>query len=127
MKNEFEITNLGLLKYFLGIEVKQMHDGIFIFEEKYSRQILERFKMQNNKATPTPTVVGLKLSKEDCRKSVYPTLYKSMVEILMYLTATWPDMMHAVSLISKFMETPKDSHWQAGKRILRYVNGTGGF
>ena len=83
--------------------------------------------MHNSKVAPTPTIVGLKLSKEDCSKSVDPTLYKSMVGSLMYLTATRPDLMHAVSLISKFMETPRDSHWQAGKRILRYVKGTKGF
>ena len=83
--------------------------------------------MQNSKATPTPTAVGLKLSKEDSSKRVDPTLYKSMVGSLMYLTATRPDLMHAVYLISRFTETPKDSHWQAGKRILRYVNGTKGF
>ena len=63
MKNEFEMTDLGLLKYFLGIEVNQMHDDIFISQEKYARQILERFKMQNSKAAPTPTIVGVKLSK----------------------------------------------------------------
>ncbi|MDF3675368.1 hypothetical protein, partial [Enterobacter hormaechei] len=90
---------------------------IFISQEKYAGQILERFKMQNCKAAPTPTAVGLKLSKEDSSKRVDPTLYKSMVGSLMYLTATRPDLMHAVSLISRFMETPKDSHWQAGKRI----------
>ena len=111
MKNEFEMTNLGLLKYFQGIEVKQMYDGIFISQEKYASQILERFKMLSNKVDPTPTVVGLKLSKEDCSKSVNPTLYKSMVGSLMYLTTTQPDLMHAVSLISRFMETQKDSHW----------------
>ena len=83
--------------------------------------------MQNNKAAPTPKIVGLKLRKEDCNKSVNPTIYKSMVRSLMYLTTTRPDMMHAVSLVSRFMETPKDSHWQEGKRILRYVNGTKGF
>ena len=108
------MIDLGLLKYFLGIEVKQMHDDIFISQEKYANQILERFKMQNNKASPTPTIVGLKLSKEDCSKSVNQTLYKSIVGSLMYLIATRPDMMHAVSLISKFMETPKDFHWQVG-------------
>ena len=118
MKNEFEMTDLGLLKYFLGIEVKQMDDGIFISQEKYAEQILERFKVQNNKSTPTPIAIGLKLSKEDSSKSVNPTLYKSMVGSLMYLTATRPDLMHAVSPIFRFMETPKDSHWQARKRIL---------
>ena len=55
------------------------------------------------------------------------TLYKSMVGSLIYFTTTWPNMMHEVILISRFMETQKDSHWHARKRILRYVNGTKGF
>ena len=75
------MTNAGLLKFFLGKEVKQMHDGIFISQEKYARRILERFKMHNSKAAPTPIAIGLKLSKEDCSKSVNPILYKSMVEV----------------------------------------------
>ena len=68
--------------------------------------------------------MGLKLSKEDCSNNVNPTLYKSMVGSLMYLTATRPDIMYAVSLVSRFMETPKETHWQVSKRILKYVNGT---
>ena len=104
-----------------------MYDGIFISQEIYANHILERFKIKNGKPTPTPTSVGLKLSKQDYSINVDPTLYKSLVGSLMYLIATRPDTMHAVSLISRFMETPKDSHWQAGKRILRYVKGTKGF
>lgn len=84
MKDEFEMTNLGILRYFLGIEVKQMDDGIFISQEKYAHYILERFRTLNNKAAPTPTVVGLKLSKEDCSSSVDPTMFKSLVGSLMY-------------------------------------------
>ena len=83
--------------------------------------------MQNRKAAPTPTAVGLQLSKEDFSKRVDLTLYKSMVGSLMYLTATQLDLIRAVSLISRFMETKRDSHWQVGKRILRYVKGTKGF
>ena len=83
--------------------------------------------MQRSKVGSTPTIVSLKLSKEDHKKSVNPTLYKSMVGSLMYLIATRLDLMYTVSLIFRFMETPKDSHWQARKRILRYVNGTKGF
>ena len=64
IKIEFEMTDLGLLKYFLGIEVKKMCDGMFISQEKYERQILERFKMQNSKAAPTPTIVGVKLRRK---------------------------------------------------------------
>eukprot|EP00253_Pinus_taeda_P005599 PITA_05599 len=72
----------------------------------------------------TPTVMGLKLSREDSSKDFDPSLYKSIVGSLMYLTATRPDIMYAVSLISRFMERPKETHWQAAKRILRYVKGT---
>ena len=77
--------------------------------------------MQECKVAITPTVMGLKLNKEDNSKDFDPSLYKSIFGSLMYLTATRPDIMHAVSLISRFMERPKKAHWQAAKRILRYV------
>jgi hypothetical protein len=124
MKDEFEMTDLGLMRYFLGIEVHQSKAGIFISQSKYAHEILKRFNMINSKATPTPVITGLKLSKEDEGSKVDPTLFKRLVGSLMYLTTTRPDIMYGVSLISRFMETPKESHWKAGKRILRYVNGT---
>eukprot|EP00253_Pinus_taeda_P035278 PITA_35278 len=124
MKEEFEITDMGLLKYFLGIEVDQNENGIFISQANYVNEVLARFNMQKSKAAITPTVMGLKLSKEDNSKDFDPSLYKSIVGSLMYLTATTPNIMHAVSLISRFMERPKEAHWQAAKRILRYVKGT---
>ena len=80
--------------------------------------------MHNNKSTPTPTIIGLKLSKEDFNSNVNPRLYKGVIGNLMYLTATRPDIMYAISFVSRFMETPKKTHWQAAKRILKYVNGT---
>eukprot|EP00253_Pinus_taeda_P010323 PITA_10323 len=126
MKSEFEMTDLGFLRYFLGIKVDQSENGVFISQVKYVEAVLKRY-MQNSKATVTPTVMGLKLSKEDSSKDFDPKLYKSIVGNLMYLTATRPDIMHTVSLISRFMERPKETHWQATKRILRYVNGTKGF
>eukprot|EP00253_Pinus_taeda_P003666 PITA_03666 len=124
MKEEFEMTNMGLLRYFLGIEVGQSENGIFISKEKYVNELLKIFNMQDSKAAITPTVMGLKLSKEDISKDFDPSLYKSIVGNLMYLTATRPDIMHAISLISRFMERPKEAHWQAAKIILRYVKGT---
>eukprot|EP00253_Pinus_taeda_P028724 PITA_28724 len=124
MKEEFEMTDMGFLRYFLGIEVEQNGNGIFISQVKYVNEVLERFNMQESKATITPTVMGLKLNKEDSNKDFDPSLYKSIVGSLMYLTATRPDIMHAVSLISRFMERPKEAHWQATKRIMRYVKGT---
>eukprot|EP00253_Pinus_taeda_P022423 PITA_22423 len=123
MKEEFEMTDMGLLRYFLGIKVDQNENGIFIAQAKYVNEVFERFNMQDNKAAITPTVMGLKLSKEDNNKDFDPSLFKSIVGSLMYLTATRPDIMHAVSLVSRFMERPKEAHWQTAKRILRYVKG----
>eukprot|EP00253_Pinus_taeda_P016070 PITA_16070 len=111
MKEEFETTDMGLLRYFLGIEVDQNENGIFISQEKYVNEVLGRFNMQECKATITPTVMGLKLSKEDNNKDFDPSLYKSIVGSLMYLTATRPDIIFVVSLISRFMERPKEAHW----------------
>eukprot|EP00253_Pinus_taeda_P031816 PITA_31816 len=124
MKSEFEMTDLGFLRYFLGIEVDQSENGVFISQVKYVEAVLKRFNMQDSKAAMTPTVMGLKLTKEDNSKDFDPSLYKSIVGSLMYLTATRLDIMFVVSLISKFMERPKEAHWQAVKRIPRYVKGT---
>eukprot|EP00253_Pinus_taeda_P015702 PITA_15702 len=121
MKEEFEMTDIGLLSYFLGIEVDQNENGIFISQAKYVNEVLGRFNMQDCKAAITPTVMGLKLSKEDSSKDFDPSLYKSIVGSLMYLTASRPNIMLAVSLISRFMERPKEAHWQVAKRILRYA------
>eukprot|EP00253_Pinus_taeda_P018080 PITA_18080 len=107
-----------------GVEVDQNENGIFISQARYVNEVFGRFNMQECKATITPTVMGLKLSKEDSSKDFDPTLYKSIVGSLMYLTTTRPDIMFVVSLISRFMERPKEAYWQAAKRSLRYVKGT---
>eukprot|EP00253_Pinus_taeda_P007600 PITA_07600 len=109
---------MGLLRYFLGIEVDQNENGIFISQARYLNEVLERFHMQECKATITPTVMGLKLTKEDNSKDFDHSLYKSIVGSLMFFTTTRPDIMYVVSLISRFMERPKEAHWQAAKRIL---------
>ena len=80
--------------------------------------------MENCKHVPTPVATGAKLSKDDEGSDVNPTLFKRLVGNLMYITATRSDIMQGVSLISKFMEPPKDTHWSVGKRILRYIVGT---
>jgi hypothetical protein len=79
MKDEIEMTDLGLMRYFLGIEVHQSKVGIFISQSKYAHEILKRFNMINSKAAPTPVISGLKLSKEDEGSKVDPTLFKRLV------------------------------------------------
>jgi hypothetical protein len=86
MKTEFEMTDLGLMKYFLGIEVDQSDDGIFICQTKYENEVLKRFRMLNCKPATTPMATGTKLSKDDVGSYVDPTLYKKLVGSLMYLT-----------------------------------------
>ena len=88
MKTKFEMTDLGMMKYFFGIEVTQSEDGIFINQTKYANDVLKRFRMVNCNPTVTLIVTGTKLSKEDDGSKVYPTLYKIAVGSLMYLTTT---------------------------------------
>jgi hypothetical protein len=83
--------------------------------------------MEESKEAPTPIIIGLKLRKEDKGSKVDPTLFKRLLGNLMYLTTTRPDIMYGVSLISRFMEVPKESHWKVGKIIMIYVNGTRDF
>ncbi|KAJ3705098.1 hypothetical protein LUZ61_008803 [Rhynchospora tenuis] len=124
MKEDFEMTDLGLMTYFLGIEVKQGNNGIFISQENYAKEILKRFKMSDCKPVSTPMECGVKLSRHDEGKVIDATLYKSLVGSLRYLTCTRPDIMYAVGLVSRYMEEPKTMHWKAIKRILRYIRGT---
>jgi hypothetical protein len=127
MNDEFKMTNLGLMRYFLGIEVHQSKAGISISKSKYVHEILKIFNMMNCKASPTPVIMGLKLRKEEKESKVDPTLFKRLVGTLMYLTMRRHDIMYGVRLISRFMETPEESHWKERRRILRYVNGTKDF
>ncbi|XP_059076754.1 secreted RxLR effector protein 161-like [Cryptomeria japonica] len=83
--------------------------------------------MTNVNPAPTPIALGLKLSNDDQISRVDATLFKRLVGNLMYLTVTRPDIMYGVSLISRFMDKPKESHWKDGKRILRYIAGTKSF
>lgn len=124
MKREFELACLGLMKYFLVIEVQQSEQGIFVSRHKYATDILKRFTMKKCKPIDAPIDIGTKQSKKDKRPTIDPFLYKKLVGNLMYLTTTRPDIMYGVSLISRFMQSQKGSHWKIGKMILRYTAGT---
>ncbi|KAL8087732.1 hypothetical protein AgCh_037766 [Apium graveolens] len=124
MTNEFEMTYIGQMSYFLGVEVKQNRDGIFMSQKKYAEQILKKFRMEECKSVSTPAEPSIKLRVDSIRQSVNPTLFKSLVRSLRYLTFTRPDIMYAVGLVSRYMEKPKQDHFMAAKRILRYIKGT---
>ncbi|KAH9687903.1 hypothetical protein KPL70_014941 [Citrus sinensis] len=127
MIKEFEMTDIGLMAYYLGIEVKQKEEGIFISQESYAKEILKRFKMNDCKPISTPVECGVKLSKYDEGEDIDPTFFKSLVGSLRYLTCTRPNILYAVGLVSRYMENPKTTHFKVAKRILRYINGTTNF
>ena len=125
MKKEFDMSDLGRMKYFLGVEVVQNSDGIFICQRKYAKEVLERFCIEICNPVNNLIVTGCKLSKSgNGAASVDVTEYKQLVGSLLYLTATRPDLMYAVGLISRYMEKPTEMHLQAAKRIIRYLKGT---
>ena len=124
MMNEFDMIDLGLMRYFLIIEVVQSPTGIFISQKKHVFEILDRFQMKDCNPVLTLTELGLKLTKHGAGKMANATLYKQIVGSLMYLTSTRPYIMYAVSLINRYMENPSEVHLLAAKRIFRYLKGT---
>jgi hypothetical protein len=124
MLNVFEMTDLGLMSYFLGMEVKQSNDGIFICQTKYAKQILKKFHMESCKSTSTPMNLKEKFNKNDGTNKVNEGLYRSLIGCLMYLTATRFDIAFVVSLLSHFIQCASELHLQVAKRIVRYIKGT---
>jgi hypothetical protein len=124
MKLEFDMTDLGKMKYFLGVEVLQNPEGIYISQRKYAKDVLERFRMEKSNSVKNPIVPGVRLMKDEEGSKVNATMYKQLVGSLMYLIATRLDLMYVVSLISRFMASPTELHLQAAKRVLRYLKGT---
>jgi hypothetical protein len=121
---EFEMTDLGKMIYFLGIKVTQSAGGIFIYQKKYAREVLERFKMDDCNPMQVPIIPGTKLTRDGEGEKIDSTYYKQMIGSLMYMTATRPDLTYVVSLISRFMEAPTELHYQVVRKILRYLKGT---
>ncbi|KAK1414596.1 hypothetical protein QVD17_30343 [Tagetes erecta] len=124
MKKEFEMTDLGLMHYFLGIQVSQSEHEVTLSQGKYAQDLLKRFNMANSAELSTPAEYGITAHKDTTGQDVEANIFRSLVGSLMYLCATRPDITYSVSLISKYMEKPKRSHWEMAKRILRYIKGT---
>ncbi|KAA3482129.1 pleiotropic drug resistance protein 3-like [Gossypium australe] len=124
MMNMFEMSDLGLMTYFLGMEVYQAEGRIFLGQKTFSMKILKTFSMENSKSTSTPMAVGMKLSSQDDHDRVDESAYRSLVGCLLYLTATRPDVMFSVSMLSRFMHCCNKQHLQVAKRVLRYIKGT---
>ncbi|KAL0553407.1 hypothetical protein IC582_007302 [Cucumis melo] len=123
----FEMTDLRLMSYFLGIEIKQGQSEVFICQKKYAKEILKKFKMDECKAVSTPMNQKKKLCKEDGADKVDEGYFRSLIGCLMYLTATRPDILNVLSILSCFMHCASELHLKAAKRVIRYVKGTSDF
>ncbi|XP_058762416.1 secreted RxLR effector protein 161-like, partial [Vicia villosa] len=118
------MSMVGELTYFLGLQIKQMEDFTFLSQSKYAKNIVKKFGMDNasHKRNPAPT--HIKLSKDEGGISVDQSLYRSMIESLLYLTASRPDIAFVVGACVRYQAEPKVSHLNQVKRIFKYVNGT---
>ena len=123
LHSEFATKDLGSLNYFLGLEASSTPDGLFISQLKYARDILTRAQLLDSKPVYTPMVVSQHLIVDGSPFSD-PSLYRSLVGALQYLTITHPDIAHAVNSVNQFLHAPTIDHFLAVKRILRYVKGT---
>ncbi|KAD6118823.1 hypothetical protein E3N88_10094 [Mikania micrantha] len=124
MTKKFEMSAMGELKFFLGLQIKQKHDGIFIHQSKYIKELLKKFDLQNCKPCSSPMSSTTQLDADLKGTSVDETLYRCMIGSLMYLTASRPDIMFATCVCARFQAAPKESHLIAVKRIFRYLQGT---
>ncbi|GJY42445.1 putative ribonuclease H-like domain-containing protein [Tanacetum coccineum] len=123
MHKRFQMSSMGELTFFLGLQVQQKKDGIFISQDKYVAEVLKKFDFATVKTASTPMEPNKALIKDEEADSVDVHLYRSMIGSLMYLTASRPDIMFAVCACARFQVTLKMSHLHAVKRIFRYLKG----
>ncbi|GJU41913.1 ribonuclease H-like domain-containing protein [Tanacetum coccineum] len=123
LHKEFDMTDLGALNYFLGISAVRHPTGLFLSQKKYARQLLERAHMVNCNPSRTPIDTDSKLGPDGVPVQD-PTLYRSLAGGLQYLTFTRPDLSYAVQQVCLYMHDPREPHFAALKRIMRYVQGT---
>ncbi|GJS04270.1 putative ribonuclease H-like domain-containing protein [Tanacetum coccineum] len=121
MHKRFQMSSMDKLTFFLGLQVKQQPDGIFISQDKYVADILKKFDFLSIRTATTPIESNKPLVKDEDGVDVDVHVYRSMIGSLMYLTASRPDIMFAVCACARFQVTPKASHLNAVKRIFRYL------
>ena len=124
MAHEFDMSNLGSLSSYLGIEVKQGKDFIFLSQTAYAQKVLQHAKLGECNSAFTPLEARAKFTSEEGKSTVNSTVFRSLIGSLRYLTHTRPDLLFAVGILSRHMETPTQEHYIGVKRVLRYLKGT---
>ena len=123
MKSKFEMSMIGELTFYLGLQIQQNNTRIFISQEKYLREMLKRFRIEDWKLVSTPMITGCKICADDGTTNVDQRLYKSMIGSLLYLTTSRPDIMLVVGPVERYQAAPKQNHFLAIKRIFRNLQG----
>ncbi|KAJ9551482.1 hypothetical protein OSB04_015527 [Centaurea solstitialis] len=124
MMTRYEMSMMGELNFFLGLQVKQLSAGIFINQAKYIKDILKKYNLENAKIMKTPMSPSCAVDSDPDGTVVDVTTYRGMIGSLMYLTASRPDIMFLTCLCARYQSMPKVSHLKAVKRIFRYLKGT---
>jgi Reverse transcriptase (RNA-dependent DNA polymerase) len=124
MGSEFQMSMMGELKFFLGLQIKQIKNGIFISQTKYAKELVKKFGLVDCKISKTPMAIDANIGVDEGERSIDIHRYRAMIGNLLYLTASRPDIMFSVCLYARYQANPKESRLVALKRILRYVKGT---
>ncbi|GJX17508.1 retrovirus-related pol polyprotein from transposon TNT 1-94 [Tanacetum coccineum] len=124
MSSKFQMSMMGQMSFFLGLQVSQNPGGIFINQSKFALEILKKFRMDSCDPVDTPMVDRLKLDEDPLGIPVDQTRFRSMVGSLMYLTASRPDLVFAVCMCARYQASPTKKHLEALKRVFRYLRGT---
>ncbi|KAL6315549.1 hypothetical protein AAG906_000852 [Vitis piasezkii] len=122
--SQLSLKDLGPLTYFLGVEVTSHTNGLFLSQRKYIADLLNRTHMTEAKPAPTPLATSPILTLQSGTPLSDPTEYRTVVGSLQYLSLTRPDIAYTVNKLSQFMHQPTSDHWNAVKRLLRYLCGT---
>ncbi|KAK6124547.1 hypothetical protein DH2020_041717 [Rehmannia glutinosa] len=123
MQGKFEMSMMGELTFFLGLQVKQLKDGTFISQTKYARDLMKKFGMEEKSSVKIPMNTSVKMDIDADSKPVDQTRYRALIGSLLYLTASRPDITFVVGACARFQSAPKESHITVAKRILRYLKG----
>ncbi|WVZ96876.1 hypothetical protein U9M48_042458 [Paspalum notatum var. saurae] len=124
MSREFEMSMMGELQFFLGLQIRQTPQGTFVHQSKYTRDLLHKFEMADASPQMTPMSTSNALDADEDGKEVDQKVYRGMIGSLLYLTATRPDIQFVVGLCARFQASPRESHRTAVKQILRYIKFT---
>ncbi|GJY08858.1 retrovirus-related pol polyprotein from transposon TNT 1-94 [Tanacetum coccineum] len=124
MNSKFQMSMMGQMSFFLGLQVSQSPGGIFINQAKYALETLKKYGMDLSDPVDTPMVDRLKLDEDLLGIPVDQTRFRGMVGSLMYLTASRPDLVFAVCMCARYQAKPTKKHLEAIKRVFRYLKGT---